>query len=781
MSVESGQTARGRHATRKSMTRMRRFVAMRVIRPGAAEPPFSTAIGLGLAALTSACLAVVAGLYRIGPDEPQVWLYSHPVASAAVVLLLVALSLASWSVGIVAVASKHPRAWLAALVLMTCGVSASVFAGASQLARAIAVVSQAYPSFRVSWDPVPAWMLTLMLATNLTTALCLVVPARRLMAIPVLTGLAASVPVWMVLALWALLPHGHNEIPIGLGDGLGADNAAALSAPRSSAALRLFSSSAALGLTGWLVVLILLSGSEFAKAQISLADNLSQRRVLRNRNTFLAAASALLLLLVLGFIGLFGQTAAGDTWHLGVVWQWLFAGIAAVATFLTLRWEAGHPIRSGHLRGMLGLTIVVLSIAPLVLVAGSIFHLVFDPLLHANLAEGSLNLALRLHRYSDLAAVVLVGGVSMALWRAQRRTTGTIFGLAFAVWALPDAIQIAVRGDAFAGVDLLASPQRLSLFVCLGVVLCAARTPYPSENGALLSKTLLASVLIAFSIAALAAPLPDRLVCALLVILPVVWRFVIDTKKEQERPASQSVLSMATWATLLGIAAFTSAPGSLVGLFDNGSRVEWNLLIVPLALTLLCQVEPDAPKRGAGWRGLPSTEPVHGITSFVVGAATAALIAATAVAAVREVPTWSRPAGPHATITSPLGWTPVQCDLSSGDIGGVVSHDQQALVLFAHADSADLEAATPTSCPPGALMRKVMTLLPDCHRLRRFHAPANLRALSWHACSADASRITYGVRRVDKTISAVVLLKQAHATRADSVAAEEARRSLIFG
>ncbi len=762
--------------------RVRRYFGDRLIRPGIAEAPYDTSIRLGAAALVSAGLAIVAGVYEIGPTEPQVWFYSTPIADATVVLTLVSLALGAWSVATVASVAKNARPLLAATALLTCGVSFSVVDGATRLARSIAAVSKDLPSFRVEWSPVPSWMLGLMVASSLVPAIWLLMPAGRPSRSPVTTGFLISVPLWITIAVWVWSSHTTNVIPFHLATGLEADVAATLRAPRSASALRLFSGVAAAGLSGWLVILILLSGSEFARAQISLAGRLARLRVLRRRGTVIALAVLVLVVLALGYFGVFGSTSTG-IWRAGSVWQWSYCALMAAIGAVAMRWETRHPIAPGGLRSTVAVAIAVLGLPSVVLLCGSLLQLVVGPIIGGNWAATALDWGLWFQRFNSLAAVVLVAVMTGLRLRSDRRlTTGTTFGVAFVIWGLPSAVQVAVGNHRTSSDQLLASPQRLVVFVCVAVLVAAVRVRDIGTVAPLLVQTLIGSVISAFGIDALLSGTPATAAAVLLVILPVAWRFLVDTREEREKPAWKSVLAMATWATLISLAAFTIGAGAGIGLWDSGSRVEWNLLIVPLTFALLCQIEPVAHPVGPGWKGgVPATvRPAGGPARFAAGAVAAAVIAASAILSIAKVPpAVARPPGHQLTITVPSGWTPGQCDRPDSEIASINSSDHKTVVIVANASEQALRtASTDPACEQAKLLQQ--SLDAQWCKTNPSAPLADIPGLSWYSCSLQGVTFHHAFNQVTGDINALLVVTLPGASPPDAATAEASLATLAF-
>ncbi|MGY0232006.1 hypothetical protein [Longispora urticae] len=746
--------------------------------PAASERErITTAPGLVRTSLIAACLALVAGVYEIGPTEPQVRFRNTPIADAAVVLMLVSLALAAWAVATAASVAGNARPLLAAIALLTCGASFSVLDGATGLARAVGQVSSALPSFRVSWQPVPGWTQVLMIGASLVPAVVLLLPDRLLTHR--VTGFLISLPLWVLTVVWCLSSHATNEIPFQLADGLDRDVAPTLSAPRSASALRFFSGIAEMGLVGWLVMLILLSGAEFARAQVTLAGRVARLRLLRRRGVLIGAALLLLAVLSLGYLGVVG---ASELWRVGSIWQWLYCALAAAAGAAVLRWESRHPVGAGRLRATVNAAIIGLGLPSVLLLAGSLLQLILGPIFDGTWARTALDWALELRRFSGLVAIVLVGLATALSLRVDRRhTTGSIFGIAFVVWALPSAVQIAVLGHGFTGRDLLSSPQRLVVLVCVAVLIIAVRVR--PVRTPLLSRTLIGAALSAFGLDALLSGSPATAAAVLLVLLPVLWRFVVDTREEREKPAWRSVLAMATWATLIGLAAFTIGAGSGVALWDNSTRVEWNLLIVPLTFALLCQIEPAPRTVGPGWKGGAATGPARagGPVRYAAGVVAAGVIVTAAIAGVTRVPhTEGRPVGHRATITVPAGWLPGQCELTDGEVGSITSADRRNAVVFANVPERSFHAASAGGrCPAANFLRQNLTE----HRCRA--APAapltGLPGLSWYACVVDGVRVRYGVDDTGGTVKAILVVALVGAARPGIEAAESALTTLTFG
>ncbi|HCB05739.1 MAG TPA: hypothetical protein PLZ93_06505 [Nocardioides sp.] len=719
------------------------------------EQTSRAAARLGVAALATSCLTLVAGLFGIGPEEPLVWLYGQPISSVAVALTLVTLWLCCWALGAVAAGSRRPRVWLAMLVLVSCGIGFSVLDGATRLARAVREVADGYPSFRVDWDPVPRWILLMTVVGIVGAAVWLLAPRRWFESRPVLVGFGTSLPILSTLVAWVCLPHDGNVIPLGLGDGLDGQVVRQLEAPRSASALLQLSSNAALAASGWLVLITLLSGAAFARDQVNRATRVGTWGPAQHRVTLVLAAGAVLACTLLGFAGVFGSDGEGELWYAGTAWQWAFCAVMAVIGSAGLAWEARHPASRGQFGAMSITAVVLLSLVPVVLMVGSLLQLIAGPLRANDWSDHALDLGLALQRWEPLIAVVAIALLTAVLLRHDRVTTGAVFGVAFVVWAGPSAVQVAVSGAGFDAVDLLASPQRLTLFVGAAVLGFALGARHFGQVRVTLVKALLAAVLVGFGLDALLAGLDDRLVFLLVVLIPVVWRLLRDVRRPERRLAGPVVLSMVTWAALLALAAFTIGAGSGLDFWDTSHRIEWNLLIVPLAFALVCVREPDRSGPVEGKTEEPVRGGVAGAASVGFAAVAAGVVVISAVLGVARFPDPVHRSELRATISLPAGWVPLQCEISDGELGAIASEEVGAAIVFAHTTSKAL--AEPESVPCG-LKPLVAALIgaPGCPDAAA-PAAAELSGFRWRECVAS-ERYLVGSRDSDGATEIIVLI-----------------------
>ncbi|RSS57391.1 hypothetical protein [Streptomyces sp. WAC01280] len=531
----------------------------------------------------------------------------------------------------------------------------------------------------------------------LAAAALLLVPLRPLTAHVVRYGLLVSVPAWSSLLVWACLPHTDNPLPAVVRLGIPASAAESLSAPPSAAALQVLMSLLVFGLLGGLQVLAL-AATEVADANVTVARRSSGWRFLSAGPVVSVLVLAKAAFLGLGFAGFFGHHRVGETWDRGYWAPWVLS-VVLVVLACTGHLAARARALQGRLLGPVTTLLVVgFGLPGLVFMVLVLFQAAANALLpglwQVEVRDHIYQAGLFLTRFAPLATVVVAGAVGLTLLARRARSDGAVLAVAAFAVGLPVAVQIALAATpkmiedrtpitrSLLSLPILDAVVTAALLVAVVVAAVRPRRALPARD---LLIILVASSLLSFAVDAF---IPESIQARLFVVAligPVVWRFAVDTRGEQQRPVYRTVLSMAAWSVLVAVSGLALAQGYGPEQWGAENKLQWRLVAIPLAFVLLCQ------------RSQPSAEPR---LLYAAGALTAVLVASAvgfALVRVLEVPREER--GAHLVSTTlPDNWLPGQCR-SEGDAEVVmlVPDDKQAFISAGHGRASDV-ALTLAKC-----------------------------------------------------------------------------------
>lgn len=483
-----------------------------------------------------------------------------------------------------------------------------------------------------------------------------------------------------------------------------------LSAPPSAASLEFLNSLLIVTLLGGLRVLVLLAATEVADADVTVAHRASRWRHLRAGAVVAGLAMVKAVLLVLGFTGVFGDRNRGETWDIGVWAQWAFSVLLvalACAVFLAAR---ARPFRPEHLGAVTTQLVIGFGLPGLVLLALAYFQVASGALLpgrwQSRVSDHVLDANLLLTRFSPLGTVIIAGAIGVVLLARRGRTDGAVLGVAAFAVGLPMAAQIAMVHDgapltrSLLSLPILDAVVTAALLVALGISAIRRQWALPVRD---LLIILVASSLLSFTVDALIPESIQSRLFALALLAPVVWRFAVDTRGEQQRPVHRTVLSMVGWSGLLAVSGLALAHGYAHEQWGTEDKLAWRLIAIPLAFVLLCRRSQRPTEPAPGWRTAPPpvARPSESRLVYAAGAFTALLLAGAASLAMAgslEVPRVERTA--HAVSTPlPRNWQPAQCP-SQGDaeVVALLPDDGKAFILAGHGVASVVDR-TLAQCP----------------------------------------------------------------------------------
>ncbi|WP_406514479.1 hypothetical protein OG851_42740 (plasmid) [Streptomyces sp. NBC_00161] len=649
--------------------RIRRYAAERIIRPGLARAPYDKAILLACVSLASGCVALLLHGVPLFGTELITGTGGRRLSRAGTVALFVTLATALWALGIASIAARRARWWLVAVAVTSAAVVGCLHVRILRLAQMVSRILTPFPSVDFGIVTVPSWALYAAAISMLAPAAVLLVPLRRLTAHPVRYAMVVSVPVWSALLLWAGLSHDPNPLPSILH--VGAEATEQLTAPPSAVSLDLLSNFLYISLLGGLGLFALIAAPEVADANVTTARAAARWRPAHAHGLLVALVLGKAVFLGFGFAGTFGHGGGNLTWDHGVWAQWVIVAVLVLAAGLVYGRARVRPLVSGHLGPVTVLLVVGFGLPSLVILALPYFQSVATTLLPGlwqdPVTSHVQDAIPHLIRFSPLATVVATGTVGAVLLARGARTDGAILAASSCLVGLPFGVQLALwdagerAGRALVSVTLLDTAVTVAVVVVLVYGAVRRRTPQSHD----LLVVLLASTLLAFSLEGFIPETVQSQLFAYVLLLPVVWRFAVDTRDEQRRPVGRVVLSMAAWSILLAVSALALAAGFDQAQWNTEQRPQWRLIAVPLAFVLLCWRLPAPPRPSPGWRAAPPpgddrTEPVR---VYVLGALVGlVLVGATAHALVRSgaVPQVER-GRYHVSTPLPAGWLPVGC------------------------------------------------------------------------------------------------------------------------
>ncbi|MEU4358837.1 hypothetical protein [Streptomyces virginiae] len=649
--------------------RIRRYAAARIIRPGLARAPYDKAILLACVSLASGCVALLLHGVPLLGTEVITGSGGRRLSRAGTVALFVTLATALWALGIASIAARRARWWLAAVAVTSAAVVGCLHVRILRLARIVSRILTPFPSVDFGIVTVPPWALYAAALSMLASAAVLLVPLRRLTAHPVRYAMVVSVPVWSALLLWAGLSHDPNPLPSILN--VGAEATEQLTAPPSAVSLDLLSNFLYISLLGGLGLFALIAAPEVADANVTTARAAARWRPSHAHGVLVALVLGKAVFLGFGFAGTFGHRGGNQTWDQGVWAQWALVAVLVLAACLVYGRTRARPLASGHLGPVTVLLVVGFGLPSLVIVALPYFQGVATTLLPGlwqdPVTSHVQDAIPHLIRFSPLVTVVATGTVGAVLLARGARTDGAVLAASSCLVGLPFGVQLALwdagerAGRALMSVTLLDTAVTLAVIVVLVYGAVRRRTPQPHD----LLVVLLASTLLAFSLEGFIPETVQSQLFAYVLLLPVVWRFAVDTRDEQRRPVGRVVLSMAAWSILLAVSALALAAGFDQAQWNTEQRPQWRLIAIPLAFVLLCWRVPAPARPSPGWRAAPPpsddrTEPVR---VYLLGALVGlVLVGATAQALVRSVAVPQVERGRYRVSTPlPAGWKPVPC------------------------------------------------------------------------------------------------------------------------
>ncbi|MFF3838168.1 hypothetical protein [Streptomyces sp. NPDC001930] len=619
--------------------------------------------------LVSGCVALVLHGVPLLGTEVLTSTGGRRLSRVGTVSLFVTLATALWAMGIASIAARRARWWLAAVAVTSAAVVGCLHVRILRLARMLSRILTPFPSVDYAIVTVPPWALYVAALSMLAPAAVLLVRLRRLTAHPVRFALVVSVPVWSALLLWAALSHDPNPLPTFLH--VGAELREQLTAPPSAVSLDLLTNFLYTSLLGGLGLLALLAAPEVADANVTTARAAARWRPAYTLGMLVALVLGKAVFLGFGFAGAFGHRGGNQTWDRGTWTQWALAAVLVLAACLVYGRTRTRPLASGHLKPVTLLLVVGFGLPSLVAVALPYFQGVATTLLPGfwqdPVTSHVQDAIPHLIRFSPLVTVAAVGTVAAVLFARGARTDGAVLAAASCLVGLPFGVQLALwdagerAGRALVSVTLLDTAVTLAVIVVLVYGAVRRRTPQSHD----LLVVLLASTLLAFSLEGFIPETVQSQLFAYLLLLPVVWRFAVDTRDEQRRPVSRVVLSMAIWSVLLAVSALALAAGIEQAQWNTEQRPQWRLIAVPLAFVLLCRRMPAPARPSPGWRAAPPpgddrTEPAR---VYLVGVLVGlVLVGATAQALVRSVAVPQVERGRYRVSTPlPAGWNPVPC------------------------------------------------------------------------------------------------------------------------
>ncbi|GGU65993.1 hypothetical protein GCM10010274_63320 [Streptomyces lavendofoliae] len=702
--------------------RLRRYAASRIIRPGLARPPYDTAIVLGCVSLACGCAAVLlAGSDVLGTEA--LGTSGRQLSRAAIVAILLVLATAVWALGIAAITARRaPRLWLAALAMSSAGVAASVHTAALQIARALSHLLTANPSVDFGIITVPLWALVAASVSILAAAAVLFIPLRHLAAHPKAYGLLVSAPVWSALLIWAGLSHVGNQLPSGLS--LSAAATERLSAPPATASLYFLSGLLLLGLLGGLRVLALLAAAEVADANVTVAQRSARWRPLGATAVVVGLVVAKVVFLGLGFAGVFGDDGTGETWDRGFWGQWVLSVLLVTLACLGYLAARARPLRAGHFGPISTLLVVGFGLPGLVLMALVYFHAATGALLpgpwQGRLSDHVMNAVVVLAHFTPLGTVVVTGVAGLVMLARRGRTDGAVLAVAAFAVGLPVAVQIALIDGTPITRSLLSLPilDAVVTAALLVALVTAALRPHRALPAQDLLVILVMSSLLSFAVDAFVPEGIQAWLFAVILLAPVVWRFAVDTREEQQRPIHRTVLSLTGWSMVLAVSSLALAHGFGHENWGTEDRLTWRLVAIPLAFVLLCRRSLPAREPARGWRAgpTPGDRPPESRYVYAAGALVAILLVSAAslgLAKSLEVPRVKR--GQYLVSTTlPDNWFPAQCP-SEGDAEMVllVLENEQAAIVAGHGSRDGLESAG-RNCPDVDQIAKDVLKNPNC-------------------------------------------------------------------
>ncbi len=529
------------------------------------------------------------------------------IARIVVIVGLAVCGIAIWVLSWLACFTRLPRVSLGALAVVATGFATMTVGGVAARDHSRDLGLMAFPSADSGITRLPGWALPTVIASVLVACVGLVVRWSRVSSHPGALGLATSAPVWCALAIWIGLPRTGG--PVQERFVANEDLFAILrfeASPASAAAGALIFASV-LGLVGTFRILAMLGAVEVGDAHVRLGRAVAAV-VPSGRRILLGIVAVKVVVLALGLSGLLFRDA--PAWRSTHWSAWVaalpFTAFAALALFST----RDRRIAPRHHRLVLGLLVGLLAVPSLYLLAAGLADVALaalDPWRSEEWRTGfpwTISAGERLPqmaRFSFLVALLAAGSVGAMAFRRSGVGSPAIIGLGAALWGLPVATQNAFGFESPA----LLSALVLDVFATGVVGVLAFRRSLAEATRRRLLMILLTSSLLVFTADVL---LPGELLNKIFVfvlVLPVLWRFFVDTEDDASRPAARAVVSMTLWALLLVISAVGLAANTSKSEFAGNGRLGWQLVLVPVILLWLCAepLRPPDEEPASGWRG----------------------------------------------------------------------------------------------------------------------------------------------------------------------------------
>ena len=549
----------------------------------------------------------------------------------------------------------------------------------------------------------------------------LMMPQAWLQRAPLLVGALVSAPLLTALVAWSLSPRTVTTLPSTVATGFDGPILERLESSAAANSLVFLVPIALVGVAGALAVLVLLDAGEVARARTDLAMFISARPRLAHWSALAAALLAKVVLLILGYLGwLPGSLERGGTWDRGTLPQWLYAVAMASIGAVAFRSFERRPLARSGLRQMSAVAIAGFAAAGISAVATSLFLASAGALVRGswvdpfNAVTGDLTTTLA--RRLPLLTVLAAGALGLWWLRRQRCwTDGALLGAALLVWGVLPAAELFFGAPSPSEASFTASPQHLDVVITAALVFVAARHRATIAPARLLC-VLIVSTLVAFGGQLLPGELEHRLFL-LALVLPVVWRFVIDTEDLRDDPPGATVTKVVVWSVILALSTLAVAAGQLTEtIWAPSQRIGWRLFVIPLAFVLLARRAPvtqqpaTTPRRqtlsvaavftSSSASSRPKAErwwmyAIGGIVGIAV--VTAAVLGLQRSVAYN--PIVSRPA--HRVDVRLLDdWLP--CGVSRGDGEAVllVRPDEAAVIVAVHSGT-DNSVVEPSDCGGG--------------------------------------------------------------------------------
>ncbi|MFB7000165.1 hypothetical protein ACFCXF_27700 [Streptomyces virginiae] len=460
------------------------------------------------------------------------------------------------------------------------------------------------------------------------TAAGVLLPWRFLSARPVVGGLLISLPVWVALLVWAVIPHAASipldSVPLG-------DMEERLTASPSVASLEELLTFSLMALLGALPVAALLAALEAADASVTVARRAVRRSITPASVTVLLLAK--LTFLGLGFAGLFGAQARGEDWDRGTWHQWALATLLVTLGAAAYKAAWKRPILARHERKVSLLIVAGLGFAGLMLLTLALVMAIGGPYWagpwYWNVYHWVHDTEAPLRKFELATFACIVGIFGLALIVRRSWSSGALLALAAFAVSFPVGLQqILAHTPTRVLISLPFIDAVVTIAALLTLLVTLVRPRMGPPPGDLLT-VVVASTLICFGVERL---IPDSIESGLFLaflITPVLWRFTVDTREEMQRPARLTIFSMGAWSALLTVSSCALLLGVDRDAWSPNEHLQWKLLLIPLVFTLLCRKAEAEPRESAsGWEGSSiAGRTVETRLAYTFGALGAAILA----------------------------------------------------------------------------------------------------------------------------------------------------------